>query len=279
MNNFLYIHWNIDPVIFNVGIYSLTYYTMLFISGLLLSSWILKRIFKKDNIPEVAFLSLVAHGFLGVIIGARLGHCLFYDPIYYLSHPLEMILPFGFENGKFVITGYRGLASHGGAIGLIIALILYARKNKQNLVKTLDYLAIVAPLAGCFIRLGNLMNSEIIGEPTNVPWAFIFEQVDFLPRHPTQLYEAIAYFTFFIVVYLVYKTKKQLKPGFLFGLTLSLIFTFRFFIEFLKERQAEFEASMYLDMGQLLSIPFILVGLYFMFMYKIKVHQSLCTAA
>ena len=274
MHELSYINWNVDPVIFKIGTFSIAYYGLLFVGGLLLCSWILKKKIEKDKIPESTFVSLTYHCFLGIFIGARLGHCLFYDPVYYLSHPLEIILPFDLEGGKFVFTGYRGLASHGGTIGLIIALILYSRKNKQSLIKTFDYLAIVAPLGACFIRLANLMNSEIIGKPTNVPWAFIFERVDSLPRHPAQLYEAIAYFSFFILIYQLQKTKKNLKPGFLFGLVLFLIFTFRLFIEYIKERQVDFEESMLLNMGQLLSIPFIVVGLYFMFIYNRKDFQK-----
>jgi prolipoprotein diacylglyceryl transferase len=274
MNDLLYIiYWNVNPVMFKVGIITITHYGLLFVTGLLLCSWILKGVFEKDKIPESAFLSLTYHCLLGVIIGARLGHCLFYDPTYYLSHPFEMILPFALEDGRFVITGYRGLASHGGAIGLIVALILYSRKHKQNLIKTFDYLAMVVPLGAFFIRLGNLMNSEIIGRPTDIPWAFIFGRVDFLPRHPAQLYEALTYLSFFILIRILCQPNKKLKQGFLFGLVLSLIFTFRFFIEFIKERQVDFEKEMLLDIGQLLSIPFVLVGLYFIFIYKVKPHH------
>jgi prolipoprotein diacylglyceryl transferase len=274
MNNLLYIHWNVDPIIFKLGIITITYYGTLFVGGLFLCSYILKKVYNEDKIPESTFFSLTYHCFLGIAIGARLGHCLFYQPDYYLSHPFEMILPFGFENGTVVFTGYRGLASHGGTIGLITVLILYSGKKRQNIINTFDYLAIVAPLGACFIRLANLMNSEIIGNPTDVPWAFIFERVDFLPRHPAQLYEAIFYFSLFILTYRLHKTRKKLKTGFLFGIVLFLIFIFRFFVEFLKERQVDFENSMYLDMGQLLSIPFIVVGLYFIFMYKDKTSKQ-----
>jgi prolipoprotein diacylglyceryl transferase len=268
MNSLLYIHWNIDPEIFKIGFITLHYYGALFVGGLVLCSYILKKVYEEDKIPESTFLSLVYYCLFGIFIGARLGHCLFYNPSYYLSHPFEIILPFTFENGTFVFTGYRGLASHGGTIGLITALILYCRKKQQSLFSTFDRLAIVAPLGACFIRLANLMNSEIIGTPTNVPWAFIFESVYSIPRHPAQLYEATAYFSFFLLTYFLHKRKKRLKQGFLFGMVISLIFTFRFFIEFIKERQEDFEESMLLDMGQILSIPFILAGLYFMFFYK-----------
>jgi phosphatidylglycerol:prolipoprotein diacylglycerol transferase len=269
MYSFLFVTWDVNPEIFNIGGYSLRYYSVLFVTGLLLCWFILNNIYKKEGISENTFNKLFIYCFLGIVLGARLGHCLFYQPDYFLKHPLEIILPFSFHNGKFKFTGYQGLASHGGALGLIIALILYSRRTGQNIVKTLDYIATVTPLSACFIRLGNLMNSEIIGKATDVRWAFIFVHVDNIPRHPAQLYEAIAYFIFFIitiVIYLLYR--RNMNPGFMFGLTLTLIFLFRFFVEFLKERQVDFEGSMTLDMGQLLSIPFILIGIYFMFFFK-----------
>lgn len=270
MNNILYINWNIDPIIVTIGPFTLTYYGILFTGGIVLCSWLIGKILKKDAISEIASLHLSTYCYIGIIIGARLGHCLFYEPIYYLSHPLEIILPFKFDNGEFLITGYRGLASHGGAIGLIIALILYSKKYKLALLKILDYIALVTPIAAGFIRLANLMNSEIIGKSTNMPWAFIFERIDSTPRHPAQLYEAIAYFTIYILTYYLYKIGKMRKQGFIFGFVIFSIFTFRFFIEFIKERQVEFEETIFLDMGQILSIPFIILGLYFMLFHKIN---------
>lgn len=269
MNEILTINWNVDPVI--IEGFSFRYYGLLFTGGLILCAYIIKKLFDKDGISEDVYWKFVYYCMGGIIIGARLGHCLFYEPEYFLHHPLEIILPFTFEDGHFVFTGYLGLASHGGTIGLIIALFLFGRKTGISIVKSLDYIAIVAPLGGCFIRIGNLMNSEIIGKSTDMPWAFIFERVDSVPRHPAQLYEAIAYLLIFFIVGYIYKTRrKTLKEGFLFGLVLSLIFSFRFFVEFFKERQVDFEDNMFLDMGQLLSIPFILTGLYFMFIYKNK---------
>ena len=260
----LYIKWDVDPAIFKG--FSLGYYNLLFVGGIILCAYIIKKMFEKENIPESHYQTLFTYCFFGIVIGARLGHCLFYEPEYYLHHPLEMLLPFSFENGKIAFTGYRGLASHGGTIGLMIALFLFSRKTKMNMLKALDFIAIVAPLGSCCIRLGNLMNSEIIGKETDVPWAFIFTKVDFVPRHPAQLYEAIAYMCFFVLMIYLYKKRREtLKNGFLFGLVLTLIFSFRFFIEFLKERQVDFENNMFLNMGQLLSIPFVLTGLYFMF--------------
>ncbi len=260
-----YIHWDINPEILNFFGISLRYYGILFVGGLILCIYILNWIFKKEGISSEKLEKLSIYGMIGIIIGARLGHCLFYEPSYYFSHPLEMILPIqSTPDGGYKFSGYQGLASHGGAIGLFIALILYSKKTKEPILKTIDLIAVVAPLSSCFIRLANLMNSEIIGIPANVPWAFIFVSEDNLPRHPAQLYEAIAYLLIFGLTLYLYKTKRdKLQNGFFFGLSITLIFLARFFIEFLKEKQVAFEEQMKLDMGQWLSIPFILVGIAF----------------
>ena len=203
--------------------------------------------------------------FVGILVGARLGHCLFYEPGYFLAHPLEMILPMRQTANGWVFTGYAGLASHGGTIGLMLALWLYVRKTKLNIMRVLDNIAIATPASAMFIRLGNLMNSEIIGKPTDVPWAFVFERVDMLPRHPGQLYEAICYFVFLIAGYVLYhKYPQKVGTGFYFGFCLTTIFTARFFIEYTKEVQEAWEAAMPINMGQILSIPFILLGAYCM---------------
>lgn len=271
-----YIHWNINPEIFNLFGIPLRYYGTLFVGGLILSIYILSLIFKKENIPLENLEKLSIYGIVGIFAGARLGHCLFYDPSYYFSHPLEIILPVQISaDGGFTFTGYQGLASHGGTLGLIIALIIYAKKTKESIIKTIDLLAIVGPLGAFFIRLANLMNSEIIGIPTNVPWAFIFVRVDNLPRHPAQLYEAISYLLIFGLMLYLYKTRQEiLKNGFFFGLVITLIFTARFFIEFIKERQVPFEEQMQFDMGQLLSIPFIVLGIGFIIYGLIKTKKS-----
>ncbi|MBS1977535.1 MAG: prolipoprotein diacylglyceryl transferase [Bacteroidetes bacterium] len=242
--------------------FSLRYYGVLFAGGIMLCVYILKWVFRNENISLDKLETLTLYGVVGIFVGARLGHCLFYDPSYYFSHPLEMILPIQVtESGEYKFTGYQGLASHGGAAGLILALILYSRKTGESILNTVDLIAVVAPLGSCFIRLGNLMNSEIIGFPTDVPWAFVFEREDSLPRHPAQLYEALAYLLIFFFILYLYKTNRpNLRNGFFFGLCIALIFIARFFIEFLKERQVAFEEQMPLDMGQLLSIPFVLVG-------------------
>ena len=260
-----FIHWNIDPEIINIMGFPLRYYGIFFAGGIMLCIYVLKWVFKNENIPLEKLDSLTIYGVIGIFVGARLGHCLFYDPSYFFNHPLEMLLPIQLTgDGEFKFTGYQGLASHGGAVGLIIALILYSKKTQEPILNTIDLIGVVAPLGGCFIRLGNLMNSEIIGFPTNVPWAFIFEREDNLPRHPSQLYEAISYLSIFLLIFYLYKTNRpKLQNGFFFGISISLIFIARFFIEFVKVRQAAFEEQMQLDMGQLLSIPFILVGLGF----------------
>jgi prolipoprotein diacylglyceryl transferase len=177
-----------------------------------------------------------------------------------------MILPIKFlQGGGIKFIGYQGLASHGGALGLIIALIIYSRKTKHSIIDAIDLIAVVAALTGGFIRLANLMNSEIIGIPTTKPWGFIFTRVDSIPRHPAQLYEAIAYFLIFGIMMILYKShRERLKNGFFFGLALALIFIARFIIEFLKEKQVDFEENMVLNMGQILSIPYIIVGIGFM---------------
>jgi len=261
-----YIHWNPDPEIISIFGISIRYYGLLFVTGLILCIYILGWIYKRENIPSENLEKLTIYGMIGIIAGARLGHCLFYEPSYYLSHPLEMILPITFPSGGGIkFTGYQGLASHGGVLGLLIALYFYSRKTKHSMIDTIDLIAVVSGLSFGFIRLGNFMNSEIIGMPTTKPWGVIFERVDNLPRHPAQLYEAISYFIIFATMMILYKKRRdRLKNGFFFGLGSVLFFTARFLIEFVKEDQVGFEEGMTLNMGQLLSIPFILIGIGFM---------------
>jgi phosphatidylglycerol:prolipoprotein diacylglycerol transferase len=260
-----YIHWNPDPEIINIFGISIRYYGLLFVSGLVLSIYILGWIYKRENIPSEHLEKLSIFGIIGILAGARLGHCLFYEPSYYLSHPLEMILPITIPpDGGVKFTGYQGLASHGGALGLLIALYFYSRKTKHSMIDTIDLIAVVAALACGFIRLGNFMNSEIIGIPTTKPWGVIFERVDNVPRHPAQLYEAISYFIIFTIMMILYKKMRdRLKSGFFFGLVLVLCFTARFIIEFVKENQVGFEDGMTFNLGQLLSLPYIVVGIGF----------------
>ena len=268
----LYINWDFDSEIINILGFPLKYYGLLFACGLLLSMYILKIIFKRENLKDSAHEALFVYGIVGILVGARLGHCLFYDFDYYSKNLLEIILPIKKTlTGEYKFIGYAGLASHGGTIGLIISLYLYSKKYEIKYLKVLDLIAIVAPLGATFIRLANLMNSEMIGNPTTMPWAFIFRKVDTIPRHPAQLFEAISYLLIFILVFTVYKTKNiKLGNGFLFGLAITLIFTMRILIEFLKMNQVEFEDGMKLNVGQILSIPFVLIGLFFMMKNSIK---------
>ncbi len=260
------IHWNPDPEIVNILGFPIRYYGLLFAGGIFLSIYVLRWIFKQEEIPIENLDKLTTYGIIGILVGARLGHCLFYEPSYYLSHPLEMILPISFNpNGGIKFTGYQGLASHGGALGLLIAIYLYIKKTGYSMINTIDLIAVVTGVAAGFIRLANFMNSEIIGMPTTKPWGIIFDRVDNLPRHPAQLYEAICYIMIFGIMIFLYKTKREkLKNGFFFGLVLVLIFSARFFIEFVKENQVGFEDGMIFNMGQLLSIPYILIGIGFM---------------
>jgi len=260
-----YIYWNVDPVIIKVFGISIRYYGLLFVSGLILCLYILGWIFRRENIPPEHLERLSIYGIIGIFVGARLGHCLFYEPSYYFAHPLEMILPIQpLPGGGYKFSGYQGLASHGGILGLLIALFLYSRKTKQSMINTIDLIAVVAVLEFGFIRLGNFMNSEIIGIPTTKPWSVIFERVDNLPRHPAQLYEAISYFIIFTIMMILYKNMRdRLKNGFFFGLATVLCCIARFMIEFVKENQVGFEDGMTFNMGQLLSLPYLVVGIGF----------------
>ena len=260
MNLQLYILWN--P---SLTIGPFRWYSLCWLVGLALAYLVVKRLYKEQHIKDELFDPLFVYCFVGILVGARLGHCLFYQPDYFLSSwqgVVEMVLPIHIlPDGGWKFTGFEGLASHGGTLGLIIALWLYVRKTRLNIWRVLDNIAIATGTTACFIRLGNLMNSEIIGKVTDVPWAFIFERVDSYPRHPGQLYEALAYALFFFVGWWFYRHKpERVGTGFFFGLCILLIFTFRFFIEYTKEVQVDFENGMMFNMGQLLSVPFILLG-------------------
>lgn len=252
--------WDFEPTLFGF----IRWYSLLFALAFVAGYVILQKVvFQKENIPNTYLDKLSVYVFLGVLIGARLGHCLFYEPNYYLNHIIEMLLPIAQTPDSWKFVGYQGLASHGGAIGIIIAIWLYARKTKLNMFWTLDRLVIIVALAGLFIRLGNLCNSEIYGVATNSNWGFIFvRNGETLAKHPTQLYEAIAYFITFIILLLIYiKSNRKVVPGRLFSLFLILAFTSRLIIENWKEVQEAWEANMILNMGQILSIPFIAIGI------------------
>lgn len=264
--NLSYILWNPDDTALRIGSFAMHWYSLCWLIGLVLAYLIVRRLYKEQKIKDELFDPLFLYCFIGILVGARLGHCLFYQPDVYLSswkHFVEMFLPIEFTgNSDWHFTGYRGLASHGGTFGLMIALWLYVRRTKLNIWRVLDNIAIATPTTAFFIRIGNLMNSEIIGKPTDVPWAFIFEQVDMLPRHPGQLYEALAYAVLMFIGWRLYRSHPQrVGTGFFFGLCLTYIFTARFLIEFTKEIQEPFEAALPINMGQILSLPFIAIGI------------------
>lgn len=270
MFNPLSVVWNPELELFRLFGLPVRYYSLMWCIGLVAAYFLVRKFFKDRKISDDTFEPLFIYCFLGILIGARLGHCIFYQPDYYLSsfeHIIEMLLPIAFTPNGVKMVGYAGLASHGGTIGIFIAIYLYCRKYKVKLLEVVDMICVATPFtAGC-IRIGNLMNSEIVGKATGTDWGFIFAALgeDF-PRHPAQLYEAIAYFIIFIISILIYKKHKDMVgSGFYFGFCLTTIFTFRFFVEFCKEVQVDFEEGMALDMGQILSIPFILIGAYLIY--------------
>lgn len=258
------IHWNPDQIAMTLGPIEVRWYSLCWCVALLSGYLVVQRLYKHQRIANDKFEPLFMYCFVGIIAGARLGHCLFYEPEYYLHHLIQMILPI---DAHWHFIGYQGLASHGGTLGLMIALWIYNRKYKVGLFTILDNIAIATPIAACFIRLGNLMNSEIIGRPTDVPWAFVFEKIDMLPRHPGQLYEAIVYFAMFVANLWLYRRYASLSDsalhvgkGWWFGWCIFGIFTSRILIEYTKEVQVSFENGMLFNMGQLLSVPFVALG-------------------
>jgi phosphatidylglycerol---prolipoprotein diacylglyceryl transferase len=278
--DFLFITWNVDPVMFYLGDRGIRWYGFLLALGFLLGYLIVSRVMKKEGYQQIVIDKLAIFVIVGVVAGLRLGHCLFYNPVYYLTHPIEIL---------YVWEG--GLASHGGAAGILLAVWLYSRKIKMSFLGLLDRIVLIVPLAGGMVRLGNLMNSEIYGVQTTVPWAFKFlrNKEDLLPainasggkceitdlncladywvaRHPTQLYEAIFYLLMFVVFFFVFKKFiKQWKEGTFLGWFVTVLFVFRYLIEFTKVDQVEFTGwTDAIKMGQLLSVPFILLGLYFL---------------
>ncbi|QOP40837.1 prolipoprotein diacylglyceryl transferase [Sulfurimonas marina] len=246
--------WSVDPVALSLGGMQVYWYGILFAAAILVGLEIMKWIYKKENKELQELDSMFLYVVIGIVIGARLGHCLFYEPDYYLAHPIEIL---------YVWKG--GLASHGGGLGALLGIYLYKRKHSLNLLWFLDKIAIPTAFFAFFVRMGNLMNSEILGKVSDVSWAIVFSRVDKLPRHPAQLYEALSYLLIGLVLFSIYiKFRDKLKDGFLFGLFLTLVFIVRFLVEFVKERQADYAADMLLSTGQLLSIPFIVLGVYLM---------------
>lgn len=251
-----YIHWGPDPDMIQFGDYAIRWYGLLFASGFYIGYMLMRRFFLKEGIPEEHLDKLTLYMVLSTVIGARLGHCLFYQPDYYLSNPVEILK---------VWKG--GLASHGAAIAIPLGLILYSRNvSKRSPLWILDRIVIVVALAGTLIRLGNLMNSEIVGAPADIPWAFVFERISNnpVPRHPSQIYESLSYLSIFTILYRTYyRLDGHVPHGRIFGMFLVMVFGARFIWEFTKAVQVPFEQGMPLNMGQLLSIPLVLVGAYF----------------
>ena len=275
MNILSYITWNPSLDAFSLGPFSVRWYSLCWLIGLALAYLMVRWLYKHQKIADEKFEPLFLYCFVGILVGARLGHCIFYEPGHFLTSWqgfVEMLLPIRImADGSWELTGYQGLASHGGTLGLILALLLYVKRLKVPMWQVLDNIGIATGITACCIRLGNLMNSEIVGKITDetLPWAFYFVQhdgaKDVMLRHPGQLYEAIAYALLFLLMVILYKKFPQkVGTGFYFGLCLGYNFTFRFFIEYFKEVQEAFEQGMLFDMGQILSIPFIIIGMWFM---------------
>lgn len=255
--------WSTDPILLSFGSLRVFWYGLLFATailvGLQLMKWIYAREGKSVELVDSGFIYAV----IGIVVGARLGHCFFYDPAFYLANPM-----------KILAVWEGGLASHGGGLGVIIALYFYVKKHNLNFLWLLDRMVMPTALFGFFVRMGNFMNSEILGRETDVPWAIIFSRVDDIARHPAQLYEAFANLAIFIILFFIYKKSKNLKAGLLFGLFLTLLFSARFLIEFVKEKQASYSTDLVLNTGQALSIPFLLIGIGFI-IYSIKSNKEL----
>lgn len=258
----------------DLGFFTLHYYSMMWIVAFILGLQIMKRIYKNENQTNESLDSLFIYSVVGIMLGARLGHVIFYQSELISQDFFSIFLPFRFKP-EFEFTGFQGLASHGAAIGMIIAMYLYNKKVlHKSVLWILDRVVVPVASGAVFVRIGNFINSEIVGKPTDASYGVIFKQNDEdFGRHAAQLYEAGLYvFVFLILLYFYWKTKKSEQQGFLFGLFLLLLMTVRFFVEFVKEPQNPGKENWIfgLNTGQMLSIPFILIGLYFMFIYKPK---------
>jgi prolipoprotein diacylglyceryl transferase len=274
-----YIIWNADPIIFKIGAVRVGWYGLLLAGGFLLAYTVLQKIVKTEKANPALLDKFAIYTILWTIVGLRLGHCLFYDWAYFKDHILEIFIPFVQTANGWEFTGFAGLASHGGTIAIIFYVLYFAIKHSKsvsglfdNLLWLLDRLSIAIPIAAAFVRCGNLMNSEIIGTVTTQPWGFVFMHLKGTseccePRHPSQLYEALVYLSLFAyqMWYYFKRAKGSIPGGRSVGTLLVVIFTARFFIEFVKENQVAFEKNMVLDMGQWLSIPFILLGIAFLY--------------
>ena len=265
------IYWNPSEGI-DLGFFVIHYYSIMFVIAFTLGWYLMKHIYEREGVSLEKLDSLFIYTVLATLIGARLGHVIFYDWDYFQHHLLEIFLPVRFEP-KFEFTGFRGLASHGAAIGIIIAMYLYCRNVLHKPVLwVLDRIVIPVASGGIFVRIGNFMNSEIIGKPTHSDYGVVFTNLgENFARHPAQLYESFCYLIVFIILYFTYwKTEKRQKLGYIFGLFLVLLWTVRFFVEFVKEPQVGERVNWVLNTGQWLSIPFILAGFYFMFRSSTK---------
>lgn len=254
MDILTFIHWNVSPEIFSLGPLHIRWYGLLFAVGFLFGYSHGEKMFKHENIDLKWLESLFIYLIVATVVGARLGHVFFYGWDYYSQHPIEIL---------YVWQG--GLASHGGALGILIALAYWSKTvSKRNMLWVLDRVVVPTALVAALIRFGNLMNSEIYGIPTTLPWGFIFERNhETVAKHPTQIYESLSYLiTFGVMLYMYWKTKAKDYQGLIFGVFFTMIFTARFFIEFIKEEQEAFEKGMTLNMGQWLSIPFVLAGIF-----------------
>jgi len=269
MSTLLAIHWNASPELFSLGPISVRWYGLMFAMGFLFGFSILTRMFKYEGSDPILVEKLFVYVIIATIVGARLGHVFFYGWEYYSKHLIEIFLPIAKGENGYKFVGFQGLASHGGAFGIILAVWLFSKRvSKRPILWTLDRLIVPIALVGAMIRTGNLMNSEIYGTATNLPWGFIFERNnETIAKHPTMIYEALCYLiTFGILMYCYYK-KKDLKDrtGFLTGVFFIGMFLTRFLIEFIKENQEAFESGMALNMGQILSIPFVLAGIWLIY--------------
>jgi phosphatidylglycerol---prolipoprotein diacylglyceryl transferase len=262
---FLSVIWNPNPEIFHIGGFAVRWYGLFFALSFFLGYLIMQKFFKKEGIPVPLLDELTTYMVIGTIVGARLGHVFFYEPAWYLSHPI-----------KILEVWEGGLASHGAAIGIILSILIFSHVRKKPFLWVMDRVVITVALAGFMIRMGNLMNSEIYGLPTSLPWGFQFlrsltPSESLVPRHPTQIYEALSYLAIFFLLWWYYY-KKEGKPvqGLIFGIFLVLVFGVRFLIEFIKEPQVGFERDLMLNMGQMLSIPLIIAGCVFIFLARKK---------
>lgn len=271
------IEWNTNPEIFNIGNFSLRWYPLMFIISFTVGLYMVRRMYKYENKNEEELDWLLMAVLLGTIFGARIGHYVFYDWQLIFSNPIEVFLPIEFTENGIRFVGYRGLASHGAVFGILLAIYFYAKKFNHPFLWVVDRVVIPTAFAAIFIRLGNFFNHEIVGAVAeNLPWAVQFKyHSDQLPRHPAQIYESICYLITFLTVYAIYNKRKERTPhGLLFGVFMIMIFGFRLLVEFFKAEQNANDAgileSVGLNIGQLLSIPMILVGLYFLLVYAPK---------